>query len=84
MNVKQLIEELEKVEDKTLDINIRLTNDVIDSYTDTDSVEDIKDHLRETNFYPYLKEHIAEHSWSGYDTAGQPTMFGEVLIQGGE
>jgi hypothetical protein len=84
MNVKELIKELNKVKDKTLDINIRLTNDVIDSYTDTDSVEDIKNHLRETNFYPYLKEHIAEHSWSGFDIDGKPTVFGEVLIQGGE
>ncbi len=84
MNVKQLIEELEKVENKNLDIHIRLTNDVIDSYSDTDSVKDIKDHLRETNFYPYLKEHISENSWSGFNQNGKTEMFGEVLIQGGE
>ena len=61
---------------------IRLTNDVIDTFTDDDKAEEIKEELKYGNYYPWRDEHIRINRFSGFGSNGQSKMFEELIIEG--
>jgi|TARA_R100001460_G_scaffold10538_3_gene24949 hypothetical protein len=61
---------------------IRLTNDVIDRFTDDDKAEEIKEELKYGNYYPWRDEHIRINRFSGFGSNGQSKMFEELIIEG--
>lgn len=90
MTLQQLIDNLNEAK-KCCELNanevevlIRLTDDVIDRFTDDDSIKDIKEALTYTNYQPCRDEHIRINRFSGFGSKGQPKMFEELIIEGDE
>ena len=90
MTLQQLIDNLIEakkyceLDANEVEVLIRLTDDVIDRFTDDDSIEDVKEALTNTNYYPWKDEHIRINRFSGFDSNGQPKMFEELIIEGDE
>ena len=90
MTLQKLIDNLNEakkcceLDANEVQVLIRLTDDVIDRFTDDDSIKDIKEALTYTNYYPWKDEHIRINRFSGFGSKGQPKMFEELIIEGDE
>ena len=89
MSLQQLINRLNELkkscelEAHEVQVQVRLTDDVIDRFADDENIKEVKEELRNINYYPWKDEHIDIDLYEGIcaDT-GNLKLFETVVIQG--